>query len=251
MTGPSYLQPERAGQPLSTGPSKSEVSLSLSGGKPLSPILSPGAGSKPVLKVDTGQHILETPEVPPKVPPKLPSLERKGSLAPKLSAKSTRTQILAPATSTPSAITPNSALDARQSPNVPHSALTSSPPSALSPQSAVERRGSPKPEARRDGTTSHNRNMSDTSILDRGRPIKRSIKRQRSRTCSEVNNTDVVVADSWKLPTGMRATDASLKLDDIEKENLRKQAFDQAEKFEVLNKRDVTSLSRVSYCVRI
>lgn len=244
VTGPSYLQPEHAGQPSSADPSKSEVSLSLSGGKPLSPILSPGASSKPVLKVDTGPHILETLEVPPEVPPKLPSFERKGSPAPKLSAKSSRTQILAPATNTPSAITPNSALDARRSPNVPHSALTSNPPSALSPQSAVERRGSPKPEARRDGTTSHNRNMSDTSILDRGRPIKKSIKRQRSRTCSEVNNTDVVVADNWKLPTGMRATDASLKLDDIEKENLRRQAFNQAGKFEVLNKRDVASLSR-------
>lgn len=247
MTGPSYLQPEHAGQPLSADPSKSEVSLSLSGGKPLSPILSPGASPKPVLKVDTGPHILETIEVPPEVPPKLPSLERKGSPAPKLSAKSSRTQILAPATNTPSAITPNSALDARRSPNVPHSALTSNPPSALSPQSAVERRGSPKPEAQRDGTTSHNRNMSDTSILDRGRPTKRSIKRQRSRTCSEVNNTDVVVADNWKLPTGMRATDASLNLDDIEKENLRKQAFNQAEKFEVLNKRDVASLHPRSY----
>jgi hypothetical protein len=43
----------------------------------------------------------------------------------------------------------------------------------------------------------------------------------------------------------MRATDASIQMNEVEMEGLRKQAIDQAEQFEVLNKKDVASLSRV------
>jgi len=37
-----------------------------------------------------------------------------------------------------------------------------------------------------------------------------------------------------------------MRLNEADKEQLHKQAYDQAEKFEVLNKRDVASMSRVS-----
>jgi predicted RNase H-like nuclease (RuvC/YqgF family) len=42
----------------------------------------------------------------------------------------------------------------------------------------------------------------------------------------------------------MRAVDASVRLNEADKQQLHQQAFDQAEKFEVLNKRDVAALSR-------
>lgn len=89
--------------------------------------------------------------------------------------------------------------------------------------------------------------MSDASVMDRGRPIRRSnSKKQRSRTNSEATDATAQAADTWKLPRGMRAAEANMHMHDIEKETLRKQAHDQAEKFEVLNKRDVASTSRVS-----
>lgn len=47
----------------------------------------------------------------------------------------------------------------------------------------------------------------------------------------------------------MRAVDASARLNEADKQQLHKQAFDQAEKFEVLDKRDVAALSRVSLTI--
>lgn len=89
--------------------------------------------------------------------------------------------------------------------------------------------------------------MSDASVMDRGRPIRRSnSKKPRSRTNSEATDATAQAADTWKLPRGMRAVEANMHMHDTEKETLRKQAHDQAEKFEVLNKRDVASTSRVS-----
>lgn len=54
------------------------------------------------------------------------------------------------------------------------------------------------------------------------------------------------IPDSWKLPQGMRVSEASRRISDADKKLLHKQAYDQAGNFEVLNKRDVASLSRVS-----
>jgi hypothetical protein len=48
------------------------------------------------------------------------------------------------------------------------------------------------------------------------------------------------------MPKGMRVHEASMRMSENDKELLHKQAYDQAEKFEVLNKRDVASMSRVS-----
>jgi hypothetical protein len=63
---------------------------------------------------------------------------------------------------------------------------------------------------------------------------------------SETSNTESPIQDNWKLPKGMRVADATVRMNEIDKEQLHKQALDQADKFEILNKRDVASLSRVS-----
>lgn len=144
--------------------------------------------------------------------------------------------------------TPLSAVDSKRSPNgtfplpTPPGTFTN-PFASASPASA---RGSPRVE-RRDPIAaqgpSHNRNMSESSIMDRGRPQRRNSKRQRSRTLSE-NNTEAPVQDTWQLPNGMRIPEATRRMSDADKKLLHKQAYDQAGNFEVLNKRDVASLSR-------
>lgn len=80
--------------------------------------------------------------------------------------------------------------------------------------------------------------------MDRGRPAQRS-KRSHSRTCSESVGPVGQVADNWTLPRGMRVPEASKRMHDVDQQSLHKQAFEQAGNFEVLNKSDVASLSRV------
>lgn len=80
--------------------------------------------------------------------------------------------------------------------------------------------------------------------MDRGRPKKRldssPTKYSQGRLCG---------SDEQKafetLPQGLKATDASSSLPAHEIEVLRKQAMGQASRFEVLNPKDVESLSRV------
>lgn len=81
--------------------------------------------------------------------------------------------------------------------------------------------------------------------MERGRPARRNSKRQRSRTLSETNNAETSAPDTWQLPHGMRVPEATRRMSDADKTLLHKQAYDQAGNFEVLNKRDVASLSRV------
>ncbi|PVH93481.1 hypothetical protein DM02DRAFT_477384, partial [Periconia macrospinosa] len=254
VTGPSTVLSTESMAPAPTDASSGNKLEPLSAlRKPLSPILSPGCTPKPALKVDTTSTAPETTDVPPEVPPKSPATtERKGSPSPlKLNSKSSRTQLITPSTLNSSGTTPTSALESRRLPNVtfplptPLSAILN-PFSAGSPSSAVERRGSPRVE-RRDPfrSASHNRNISEASVMDRGRPIRRSnSKKLRSRTNSEAKDPNAQAPDGWQLPHGMRVAEASMRMRDSEKENLRKQALDQAEKFEVLNKRDVAATSR-------
>jgi len=248
VTGPSPAQEEPSvALPQPEQPNRLDAPATF--GKPLSPILSAGVTTKPALKVDT-DVIHEDIELPPEVPPKSPATERKGSPSPlKLNTKSSRSQLTTPATATSSSITLVSALESRRSPNVngtPLSAI-SNPFNTASPSSAFDHRGSPKIE-RRDPITSHsshNRNLSESSVMDRGRPVRRASKRSRSRTTSEANNPVEPPADNWQLPKGMRVADASRRMPEVEKETLYKQASAQAQKFEVMNKRDVSSMSRV------
>ncbi|KAF2847737.1 hypothetical protein T440DRAFT_520637 [Plenodomus tracheiphilus IPT5] len=241
VTGPSPVQPQDANHFLSSD-------VYTAPGRPLSPILSPGATPKPTLKVET-TTIVDF-DKPPAVPPKSPAVERKPSPTPLiLATKSSRPQLTTPASMTSGGNTPSSAADLRRSPNgiIP----LPTPPSAYSnpfyASSPASNRGSPRVE-RRDPIAAqpsvHNRNMSESSIMERGRPKRRNSKRERSRTVSEANNSDSPVSDSWKLPNGMRVSEASRRMSDADQKLLHKQAYDQAGNFEVLNKRDVASLSR-------
>ncbi|KAF1835991.1 hypothetical protein BDW02DRAFT_546975 [Decorospora gaudefroyi] len=242
VTGPSPVQ----AQP--SNPSSSAELLSVPA-RPLSPILSPGATPRPLLKVETANFENDL-ELPPQVPPKSPAVERKGSPAPLiLNAKTSKPQLTTPASTTSGGGTPLSAFDLRRSPN--SSVPLPTPPSAFSnpfyASSPASNRASPRTE-RRDPlaaqASSHNRNMSESSIMERGRPKRRNSKRERSRTVSEANTPETATPDSWKLPQGMRVPEASRCMSDADKKLLHKQAYDQAGNFEVLNKRDVASLSR-------
>ncbi|OAG05209.1 uncharacterized protein CC84DRAFT_1094636 [Paraphaeosphaeria sporulosa] len=255
VTGPSPAQEDQSfffsspEQAKRAPEQTNRLEPSVTFGKPLSPILSPGVASKPTLKVDT-DVIQEDVESPPEVPPKSPAVERKGSPSPlKLNTKTSRSQLTTPATATSGGMTPMSAFENRRSPNVigplptPLSAI-SNPFSAGSPGGGFDHRASPKIE-RRDPLASHNthnRNLSESSVMDRGRPVRRASKRSRSRTASEANEEPA--PDTWQLPKGMRVADASRRMQEAEKETLYKQASEQAEKFEVMNKRDVASMSR-------
>ncbi|KAH4106986.1 hypothetical protein HBI82_035270 [Parastagonospora nodorum] len=217
--------------------------------KPLSPIISPITSPKPLLKVDTTNFGGDL-ELPPQVPPKSPTVERKGSPTPLvLNSKASRTQLMTPASVTSGGNTPLSAADTRRSPNaIP---LPTPPTTFINPfstASPASSRGSPRVE-RRDPilavSSSHNRNMSESSVMDRGRPSRRnSSKRQRDRAMSEAQNAEPPTPDPWQLPHGMRVPEASRRMSDADKSLLHKQAYDQAGNFEVLNKRDVASLSR-------
>lgn len=78
--------------------------------------------------------------------------------------------------------------------------------------------------------------------MDRGRPTQRATKTSHSRTCSESVGQ---AADNWTLPRGMRVPEASSRMSNVDQQSLHKQAYEQAGNFEVLNKGDVASLSRV------
>ena len=243
VTGPSPIPAQQNSPPLS-----SEVLLVP--GKPLSPILSPSAMPKPSLKVETASF-QDNSELRPEVPPKSPATEQRGPTPLVLNSKSSKPQLMTPASMTSGGGTPHSAVDFRRSPNGTIPLPT--PPSAFSnpfyASSPSSNRGSPRVEKRDPMAAhvgSHNRNMSESCIMDRGRPTRRNSKRQRSRTVSETNNPEGAAPDTWQLPQGMRVPEASRRMSDADKKLLYKQAYDQAGKFEVLNKRDVASLSRVS-----
>lgn len=249
VTGPTTQEDAASGpKPLIQfkSPVYGSASTSL---RPLSPILSPPTSSKPVLQVDT----TSVSEVKPEVPPKSPYMERRnGSPGPKQLSALSKTSTSSPAITTPITLPSTVYVDGRRSPNNP---VTPAPAQAssntASPSTAVERGPSPVDSARPEGNAFHTRNASDTSIMDRGRPCKKGLRRQRSQTCSEANKADgskVEKPDNWTLPKGHLAVDASQTYRVEERESLHNQALQQAEKFEVLHKKDVNSLSRVS-CV--
>jgi hypothetical protein len=252
VTGPSPgLESQQSTPGMSSDTPKASA-------KPLSPILSPMASPKPLLRVDTA-NFSGNSELPPQVPPKSPAAERKGSPTPLiLNSKASRTQLMTPASITSGGNTPLSAADARRSPGyiplpTPPTVFTN-PFSTASPASS---RGSPRVE-RRDpiatiatSATSHSRNISESSIMERGRPSRRPSKSTRNRAMSEtINNPEPSTPDTWQLPQGMRVPEASRRMSDADKSLLHKQAYDQANNFEVLNRRDVASLSRVGVTVQ-
>lgn len=112
----------------------------------------------------------------------------------------------------------------------------------LTPVSAVEPRSA--------SSVGHRRNVSDTaslsgSIMDRGRPKKKT-ENGLKRSCSKKSKSAERRAFE-RLPKGWKAADAINMLDSTETTALHKQALQQAERFEILRKSDVDSLSRVSH----
>lgn len=245
VTGPSSssFQPQDTLQYLSSDVYKAA-------GRPLSPILSPGVITKPSLKVDTAN--LANVDEAPAVPPKSSAVEHEHSPAPpSFASNPSKHQLTTPASMPPGVSTPLSAADLKRSPN--GSIPLSTPPSSYSTPfyaySPASNRGSPRVE-RRDPMAAqpslHGRNMSESSIMERGRPKKRNNQRERSQTVSEANDTEGTSSASWGLPTGMRVPEASRSINQADQKHLHKQAYDQAAKFEVLSKRNVASMSRVS-----
>lgn len=109
------------------------------------------------------------------------------------------------------------------------------------PMSAVEPRSA-------SSNAFHRRNVSDTnSIMDRGRPSKKSDGRPRRTGSTKAKSAERRAFEN--LPKGWKVPDAVLMLDPSETAALNRQAMQQASRFEILRKTDVDSLSRVSLVV--
>ncbi|CAN8105769.1 unnamed protein product [Discula destructiva] len=96
-------------------------------------------------------------------------------------------------------------------------------------------------------TGSHRRHVSDSSsmygsIMDRGRPKKGRIEGLKDTDSRKNKSTERLAFEA--LPKGWRVLDAATMLDSSERIALKKQALQQAGKFEILRKSDVDSLSR-------
>lgn len=145
--------------------------------------------------------------------------------------------------------TPMSATEARQSPMPWDRAGASAPPTAWQPGStdATAKVESEMPP-RANTSVSHRRNHSDTgSIMERGRPRKRSdgtpVGGARN---AELKRKQSIERRAFEtLPQGWRPSEAVKTMDQSEAFYLHKQALSQAQRFEVLKKDDVESLSKV------
>ncbi|KAF9881996.1 hypothetical protein CkaCkLH20_00032 [Colletotrichum karsti] len=146
-----------------------------------------------------------------------------------------------------SATTPVSApiMENRSSPRPwEHSTPTATTPNPSRETSSPEVDAAPKPYLH-----GHRRGQSESgSIMDRGRPRKRSDVRNNNgpllkRSCSTRNKSAERKAFE-ELPTGWKASEAPKHIDQEELAALQMQAFGQASRFEVLKKEDVELLSR-------
>jgi hypothetical protein len=127
--------------------------------------------------------------------------------------------------------------------------------SSTSPQVSHTRGQSDSSQHQRSETINgHRRGESETSIMDRGRPKKRldgspvkqpvGKRTTNNRTESRPSPTEEQKAFAT-LPQGICAKDAASVMPMSEIEALRKQAFGQASRFDVLSSKDVENLSRV------
>lgn len=209
-------------------------------GTPLSPILSPTA-TKPNLTLNTRPFDDDDDDdIPPEVPPKTPAPEWSQSPPQRPSTRNGRpspTRNLgrptAPSPTPLSAFPPHSATEGRQSPIIAMRAGSA----------AAHSRNTSEPvsnSARSASSAAHSRNASDTSVMNRGRPVRRDHKRDNSSSRSEATSPE-----AEPLPSGCRPEEAISRYSSSERQGLEKQATDQAEKFEVLSAKDVSGLTRV------
>lgn len=190
--------------------------------RPLSPILSPTA--TPTTAVPTLSAPEPSPiEIPPKVPPKSPP-PKDTCLSP--------SNANSKGASTIKRVPPKPAFYFKE---LPTPVLSSSPPGSVSssPRTGSADRKSPDVAAHSEQL---NENSTDASVNHRGRPAKRS---KSSRDLSSEQEPD-----GWKLPSGINALEAAQVLSESERDTLRKQAWGQVERFEVLKSKHVKTLAK-------
>ncbi len=242
ITGPSFDDVPGANKitatPLSntsSSPSKerpSEVKQALSP-KNLAPLVIPSNDhvQQPrmvITKSPSITRLMQSEERPPEVPPKSPRTEGRASPKPKTpyTPESAPTSTLL--------VTP----EGRASPKPWNTQV-----GGQSPQ--THQRGQPDNVIRSHSPKGHQRGQSDASIMERGRPTKRTEPVKRST--SKLKRSQSSVKRAYEtLPLGMIAAEANEKLSQHDITKLQKQAIGQVEKFEVLNVKDVECLSKVS-----
>ncbi|KAH8676766.1 Up-regulated during septation-domain-containing protein [Tricladium varicosporioides] len=187
---------------------------------------------------------LRSGSTPPDVPPKSARFQDRSPYSrnsPFTPGSASTTNLSTAPTSINS--TPISALPERQTSPKPWTATSATGPGPSPMGHSRGQSEAAQQQSQIGKTLGHRRGESEASIMDRGRPKKRSdgspIKRQLSKRSP---------AEEQKafesLPQGIRATEASTLIPTAELESLRKQAIGQASRFEVLNSKDVESLSR-------
>jgi hypothetical protein len=87
--------------------------------------------------------------------------------------------------------------------------------------------------------------MEASSIMERGRPVKRKESVPPPVTTPLETSPKVETDEYATLPMGLQPMQAALILPDSEKQKLRKQATSQAERFEILGYQEVSGLSKV------
>ncbi|OLN85912.1 hypothetical protein CCHL11_05344 [Colletotrichum chlorophyti] len=165
-----------------------------------------------------------------------------------LTASTALTTPLSACPSTHSATTPVSApiMEIRTPPRPWENSNT--PTGVTSSQSKAN--GSPESEsASKPFANGHRRGQSESgSIMDRGRPRKRSEGRNNNgasvKRSSSTRNKSAERRAFEELPSGWLASEAHNHVDEHELDALQKQAFGQASRFEVLRKEDVELLSK-------
>ncbi|KAF4624873.1 hypothetical protein G7Y89_g13296 [Cudoniella acicularis] len=184
---------------------------------------------------------LRSGSTPPDVPPKSARMQDRSPYS-RNSPFTPGSASTADISTAPTSInnTPTSGLPERQTSPKPWNATSA----ASSPMGHTRGQSEAAQQQQKVGQSlGHRRGESEASIMDRGRPKKRtngspikgnSIKRSPSQEQKAFES----------LPQGVRATEASTILPTSELEMLRKQAIGQASRFEVLNSKDVDSLSR-------
>ena len=152
------------------------------------------------------------------------------------------------------------------SPNHPHSPENPAPMTPMSSRTRTGRSQSPSPSsaplsrkqsrspAKFDGEkavlssnmpASHQRGRSEPLCFEQDQPL---FNRRRETSSIHgllwsIDNVPEYYSESFDLPSGLKATDATTKLSEIEAKSLKKQAVRHAERFEVLQSEDVSMLS--------
>jgi hypothetical protein len=119
-------------------------------------------------------------------------------------------------------------------------------PSDLTASPKTPRRQQPDSSRTPDGGST----ISEPSMVNRGRPCKRtqaSSKPAREQSASSSPSSSSDPIEVWTLPTGIKKVDALRKFNESDRQKLQRQAASQAEKFEILNERDITKLSKVCF----